>query len=926
MLGSPITYRVLHLALSTYPSKNEEQYLKHIDSIYSNFISERNRYSEELPPKEAFLYKPLKYHLFGHFDIAYISIIDSYKFAQMVFDNPQDDKTSYNNVSYQIQCGTILRHSNILLLSSVLNENNYDYIYNKYPFVEIINLKLNNGLLIGNGNNFSELVLNKLELIFGDKKDFLYIISNSFGWTDLTILMLSPQIDLIIDKTLKLRRLIVSDLFDTEDKAKGSLLVANSLFKKKFNYKDSEIIKAHIFLDTHSNIGVPYNLFSNKEESDNSLMDQLFLTSIEWQIKPGHFRSFFKEINKNEVLFSKDIYYKTGKTDFITHEVNPSSIISNKKVFMALRDTEARNHIRRLKTKPLFQLKLEDIDDNSSCPRDVDRKLSFNQIKELREINEAMKKLKLSRQLRIKIHKAFHNYNNGITDSISYVYFIDFFGFLNFFKNLIFGYAKEIDLLLAGNYNEARKMNLSNVEENFDVIVQSFEEAYIDRFLNNYNFEELNDFKIDFNTSITQLITTYDAIIKELSFVLLIDDPKILVRQNELNTKSNLVSINFNVFHLIEPPLIFNTVVKELLNNLRENFIKDPIELERFKESESIIRMEFCKFQQVNTIFEDFDFRYFEIDVIKYMYTFNFNTELYYFWSWVYFFQNTSVFNTLGYVDRVSFDKELFRVMLIIGTFDRDKLMSNDLNYPIPEVYDYWEASYQKIKKIIIQLIDMQSFIDLVKILINRYKEIVKIEMPSQAKNGIHTHLKNELKKEDFKEIKEEIALKSRRKFILKKLMKYLDTNELEGIEDIEKRWKTLEYSYAVYNLNLQNCTPLLYNSPSTNIETISEPSSTMFFNRISYTTLLWYFKKMNGSINLLKREPKTGKPIYNFIDKNDKTIYAFVDPQGDFFIINNEARKETMKFKHAVYHSLWHLGLVMKLNHFNLQNLENGK
>ena len=85
-----------------------------------------------------------------------------------------------------------------------------------------------------------------------------------------------------------------------------------------------------------------------------------------------------------------------------------------------------------------------------------------------------------------------------------------------------------------------------------------------------------------------------------------------------------------------------------------------------------------------------------------------------------------------------------------------------------------------------------------------------------------------------------------------------------------------------------------------------------MFFNRISYTTLLWYYNKMNNEINLLRRNYETGEPMDKFIELK-KENYIFIDPQGDFFITNNKARKETMRFKHAVYQSLWHLGLIIK-------------
>ena len=912
------TTKALHVALSTYPLGKELDYINHIDELYNDFITERNDYSR-VTDDEFYLYKPLKYHLFGHFDLAFISIIDSYKFAQRVFDNSKNDFDSKSNLSYQIQCGTILSFSDFTKIDNYLSlyaSKNLDLLYSAYPYMQIANLKLNNGILIGNGNTFLTLVLEKLKVIFNSESDVINIISNSYNWSDLTFVILSKSSKAIFETMLKLRQLIVVQLFEDEESALNSSIINNSLYKGKFNYAKKEIIKSHVFVDTHSYMGVAFDLYKNNSPIFHT--NEPFKTNIEWQIKPGHFSSFYKEINK-ESIFSNKIYYKNGKTDFITIESNPVTIQSNQKIFTSLRNSEAKQHIRKLKTKPIYELSEHHLEyEESECVLNMKEKLVVNKINDLPLLNDILKKINLSRQLRMKIQKAFHNYNNGITDSISYVFFIDFKPFLEFFKTRIITLGKQIDHILAGNntnLSDIERLNVGAIESLFDKILQAFEEAYNDRFLNNYNFEDLNDFKIDFNTSVTQIITTYDPIIKELSSSLLAEAPGILVRQNELNTESNIISINYNVFHLIEPPLIFNTVVKELLNSLDFNFTKEAKFREILGSSRNLIKNELSKGNKNSVIFDDFDFQYFKIDVIKFLYTFNGNTELYVFWSWIYFLQNTSLYSSIGFVMESNFNRELFRILLVVATFDKNYLLNNRIESPVPELFSYWEKNYTRFKSTALEVIETEAFNELVITLLDIYRNnIVTNEVneviPSQVFKDFRG--KKENNPPDYKILLDEYRMKAKADVIQRMFRKY--NNNSSNMNIVRDRWETLELSYIFMHREFELGKSFSWGS--TKMREHSEESGSMFFNRISYTTLMWYFKKMDGKINLLRRDYSTGQPMESFIMAKDRET-IFIDPQGDFFITSNTLRKSTMKFKHAVYHSLWHLALVLKFDSF---------
>ena len=943
-----LTTKALHIALSTYPFKQEDEYVSHIKKMYKDFVLERGKHYDQGSEKndgtrsitisdieKKYTYKPLVYHMFGHYDLAFISIIDSYKFAQKVFDSSKDAFESDTNISYQIQCGTILVNSLLKNHGALIQKvavKNLESIQEEYPYIQVTNLKLNNGLILGNGNALLEKVVVYMKNLLDEPSECIFIITNSYNWSDINLVLLSKKASFNNEKILILRRLILKDLnSDGIDE-----ILNKSLYKKKFNYDNDLILKSHIFVDTHSYMGVSYKLFKGDPANAAGLLNEDFRTSIEWQVKPGHFSSFFKAINSKTDILSREVYYKNGKTDFVTQEVKPDKLASNKMIQEHLRSTGAIDHIRMLKTKPLHKVPDEHLDKFlSECTLDVREKLKSQKIKDIKLVNAALKKINVSRQLRTKIQKAFHNYNNAITDSIAYSTFIDFKPFLEYFKNLILENARYLEKMLIETHNGEtdvnvieKRLSVGEIEEQFDKILQAYEESYNDRFLNNYNFEDLNDFKIDFNTSISQIITTYDPIIKLLSRTLLNDKPKILVRQSDLLTKSNLFSINYNVYHLIEPALIFNTVVKEILNSIGYNLSKETKVMQVIKESDSQIRQELkMSFGIEDKYFNDFDLSYFKIDVIKFLYTFNGNVNLYLFWSWIYFFQNTSLYNSIGYIIERVFVREMYRLLLTVATFDFEFFENNKVECPIPELYNYWERHYASIKYIVTKITKLNAYNDLVCSLIKVYKNEIVLKEVRKANKKLTGQL-NDLKDEyeDGKKTDGHIThlldlynKKYEGDFIRSRIETYT-RNNLVHMPHVDTRWRTLELGYIFYHKKLEKGEGLYW--PEVDASNKPEDSGSLIFNIISYATLMWYYEKMNGKIDVLRRDYYTGKAIPNFI-KFKNSNFLFVDPQGDFFVTDFENQKMTMKFKHSVFQSVWHLGQIIKLSFFEEEKPE---
>ncbi|MCX6280192.1 MAG: hypothetical protein NT004_19180 [Bacteroidetes bacterium] len=422
------------------------------------------------------------------------------------------------------------------------------------------------------------------------------------------------------------------------------------------------------------------------------------------------------------------------------------------------------------------------------------------------------------------------------------------------------------------------------------------------------------------------------VLIKMISPSLFEPDGKLLIRQNELNTVSNVISINYNVFHLLEPSFMVNTIVKEILNNYNFHIDIDKHEayasiinrskIEIVEEYNRILR---SRNEPADEIMNDFKLIYYEIDVIKYFYTFNGNTKLYVFWSWVHFLQHTAVYSSLGYIVERPFVNELIRILLVVAVFDETCFNEDHLECPIPELYSYWERNYLKMKERVITVLKLEKFQELTKTLVKMYANettsyLVNLETGLRT-NGLLTkmeiiHMREMVsaQKVDTHKLKM-IDDKFAKRIISDKFSNYLEKGDenRSKLDNISLSMEMFNYWFSSY---LEDGKSLIFNKEFIGdhlaFGSENEEMMVLFFNCLSYTILSWYYEKMNHEIHLLRRDYQTGEIIMEFVNQYPD-IFLFIDPNGDFFTPNESSRQAIMKFKHAVFYSLWHLGVVYK-------------
>jgi hypothetical protein len=243
------------------------------------------------------------------------------------------------------------------------------------------------------------------------------------------------------------------------------------------------------------------------------------------------------------------------------------------------------------------------------------------------KLENALKQHRLSRHIRKKVIKLFILYNNQIVSPINSIYFIDLYDLLKYFHDTILNFDFLKDLNRTQNY-----FSISKINNYLSSIMAPLNDAYMNRALNGYSLESLHELNVDFNSSIPQVITTYDTITKLINYVIN-GDYNIVLNSNEENSMSNAFTVKYNIIHLTNPAYFSCTILKEILNNYFKKEIHDN-HVNELGEKYLL----FIKEHNLD-VFYNFDISYFLNDVCRYSLLFATNNvsdiELFLFWLFI---------------------------------------------------------------------------------------------------------------------------------------------------------------------------------------------------------------------------------------------------------------------------------------------------
>lgn len=263
----------------------------------------------------------------------------------------------------------------------------------------------------------------------------------------------------------------------------------------------------------------------------------------------------------------------------------------------------------------------------------------------------------------------------------------------------------------------------------------------------------------------------------------------------------------------------------------------------------------------IKKLIGDFDFEYFFSDIAKFAFTFLYDYDLYYHWTWAYFLQNTNVYTATGLPDERLFNQELLRVTLIHEMFKPD---SNNVENPIPELFHYWQKNIAEITLIGRQIVTNGYFTSTTKNYLKFIFEVYSNQSCQKLMQIIaqkHYPINKNLNNGDE---------------VIKELLKPESTEdslEIEKSHDILRliHKKSCDYSESIKKENAVVDDELKGIQAGTYI----------FISAISHATLSILKEDMNNKLALLRRDWDTGEPNTKFVQQANNSL--LIDTCGGF-------------------------------------------
>jgi len=169
----------LHVVLATFPQNQEQRFHSAVKKFFFETYREEgikyfngasnDYYYQNGDQTVPVVYNPLCYHILGNYDVAYIALIDNFKFAQRLFEPRTSGVNEEGNISkIPLQDNLFNSHTfqSFTGIAAQSGPELKEFFYHRLKpqdpvrrhFVGICNLKLNNGFLIGNGKNYLHAV------------------------------------------------------------------------------------------------------------------------------------------------------------------------------------------------------------------------------------------------------------------------------------------------------------------------------------------------------------------------------------------------------------------------------------------------------------------------------------------------------------------------------------------------------------------------------------------------------------------------------------------------------------------------------------------------------------------------------------------------------------------------------------------------
>lgn len=696
----------------------EKPFKRYKEKARSYFLRE----SDEDQVFDELLFEPKTYCLFGNFDLAILSLVDSFGLATRSFhpfshlmSDHHDRDINYvpHNYTFHVISGLAPNLKTVNSQEPDLLERAKATFLSKrddLPFIGISSFKFNNSLITGGGGEFVDLALRAIQprLAAAQQaadKPFQYLIFYSFSWHELSVIFFSDNFTTIADQVFNLRELVVEDLQKACEstpsydygKITSSTLLHKLLEDDPTEQNTDKLHNAHLFVHSNTILGYDSDILLGDQSALPDQSEEELTFRICWDIKPGHLSAFLEDLNTFENtslarLIKEKGRITAGRGDY-AYIIEEKAMDRFVEIVQLIIKSPLSKHIRKVNTTPTFSSefrkkigRIVDLDQHYLA----NDKLSSYRFKldEIGGLRASLRKLRVPKIIQEKVNNMYTIFNDGISDPILYNYFVE-----------LRPYLEEVIYHIKDTVESSKGKSVLEITDRLNDITKDFETAYQNRFGQSYIMNEITDFNLKFNGGIQQLVSLFDGAYKTLTSFFINEGDysrSMAFVAGVSNTMSGQLSVRLNYFHLYQPVFFAATATHEAVNFFPHHRYPsrdlDPDIFLLLKKIKNPTKEEEYK----NGFPEKEHLHYFLVDIITFYTTYAEDFELFYYWRLSVYMQMGIAYNVDGSMQQKQFNMLVTRLYLLARLTENTAVFEGAFYPPFRPLNESFRYAWEK--------------------------------------------------------------------------------------------------------------------------------------------------------------------------------------------------------------------------------------
>lgn len=759
--------------LRTPQGLTEEAFFKKeiVENLSGNYLSGFDGKMKESSPdavEKYSMFKPVGFKMLGEHNIGFLMLIDDFAYPNRIFHPAhglRNDGEEIFDYDYQINTciDTFEKDSKAPNLEFFFNEV---CVEGNYPFLCIGQLKVNNGLLLGNGIDYTEFVKKGIQKVAEEFPSLKIRVFDCLGSSELVVVAFSYNLSSIALFTHKVRTLRFESLKDLDEemykiieerslsygKNDIAMMRQKQIDSKNLEGEEKFIIgKSHLFAFAYSYLGYRIDMVNSLEKQLNNRYafededkDLSILLEFAWEIKPGHSEGIKRGLKDILGVTPKDFLYIKNSSWVYSL---PYSYERKEDFFFKVERIKCLDINLEHSRKLSICVNVED--GNETCRFDdfleeeghpsLNIFLKKQRFEKLNKIRRNLDLCHVSKVMRERVMKMYNNYNNCVKDPGFFISFLDLKGFLQTVSDRLENY------LQCETRDQESLMDLHNW---LNLCVSAFEQAYFNRFHQSNRMREISDFNLEWNGGIQQLVSPFDFVWKSINRYLGKQDIRFMYVSGYERVHVSPLALRINMFHLTYPELFVLSVWKEVFNRSLPELYKNEVTVDSFdfeQKREAVNLFELVKQYKTSQyqeylkveigqdanfditsivhrcLYEDFDQEFYVslvADSMAFYIGYNGDIDLFVYYYWRFLFQTTYYYNQDGQLEPEVFLRMLCRILFVMSLECEDKIDELRLKPFDPTLGEYWIDYFDETLQfvnIIVKVLRRNMYIDSIK-------------------------------------------------------------------------------------------------------------------------------------------------------------------------------------------------------------------